>query len=103
MLIKIVALLIMNLSIRCIDYNEHSIAVYGNTKPFKDQLLQLGGKYNNKLNIEGVSQPGWIFRTNSKPDVVKFISDASNSLVKLDDITIEKAEAGNISFQWQWH
>ena len=44
-----------------IDYSEKAIAVYGDTKPIKDKLLSLGGKFNMNLTISGVKQPGWIF------------------------------------------
>ena len=44
-----------------IDYSEKAIAVYGDTKPIKDKLLSLGGKFNMNLTISGVKRPGWIF------------------------------------------
>jgi len=42
-------------------YSAASIAVFGNTKSFRDQLKKLGGKYNPHLTWQGKKQPGWIF------------------------------------------
>ena len=44
-------------NIRIVDYSEKSIAVYGDTKPIKDKLKALGGKFNRYLE-EGA---GWVF------------------------------------------
>lgn len=43
--------------LKIIDYSERSFVVTGNTKPIKDTLRELGGKFNFKLSC-GV---GWVF------------------------------------------
>lgn len=43
--------------IQLIAYSEKALAVTGNTKPIKDQLKKLGGKFNLKLSCGA----GWIF------------------------------------------
>ena len=43
--------------INIIDYSEKAIAVVGDTKPIKDKLKELGGKFNFRLSCG----PGWIF------------------------------------------
>jgi hypothetical protein len=43
--------------IQIIDYSEKAIAVIGETKPIKDQLKELGGKFNFRLSCGA----GWIF------------------------------------------
>lgn len=40
-----------------VDYSERSFAVIGETKPIKETLSQLGGKFNYGLKCG----PGWIF------------------------------------------
>lgn len=40
-----------------IDYSEKAIAVTGDTKPIKDELKRLGGKFNSRLSCGC----GWIF------------------------------------------
>ncbi len=44
--------------VQIIEYNERAIAVIGDTKPIKDKLKELGGKFNFRLTCG----PGWIFR-----------------------------------------
>lgn len=43
--------------VQIIDYSEKSFAVIGETKPIKDQLKELGGKFNFRLSCGA----GWIF------------------------------------------
>lgn len=54
-----------------IQYSEKSIAVLGNTKPFRKELYYLGGKYNRNLTDPETKEkiPGWIF-PNSKTDEI---------------------------------
>jgi hypothetical protein len=44
-------------TIEIIKYSEKSIAVIGDTKPIKDKLKELGGRFNAKLTCGA----GWIF------------------------------------------
>lgn len=46
-----------SLAVQIIDYSEKAIAVIGDTKPIKDQLKALGGKFNFRLSCGA----GWIF------------------------------------------
>lgn len=43
--------------VNIIDYSERAIAVVGDTRPIKDKLKSLGGKFNFRLSCG----PGWIF------------------------------------------
>lgn len=43
--------------VNIIEYSEKAIAVIGDTKPIKDRLRELGGKFNFRLSCG----PGWIF------------------------------------------
>jgi hypothetical protein len=49
-----------------VDYSEKAIAVFGDTKPVKDGLKALGGRFNPKLTHEGRKQAGWIFPKSKK-------------------------------------
>ena len=44
-----------------VDYSEKAIAVFGDTRPIKDRLLSIGGRFNAKLTHEGVKTAGWVF------------------------------------------
>ena len=52
--------------LQLIDYSEKAFAIIGETKPIKEQLKQLGGKYNAFLKCG----PCWIF-SKKKIDEVK--------------------------------
>lgn len=57
--------------IEVVDYSERSFAVYGNTKPIKDQLKELGGRFNMYLKAtSGFTFAGWIFPTTKKEAVL---------------------------------
>jgi hypothetical protein len=44
-----------------VDYSEKALAVFGDTRPVKDELKALGGRFNPKLTHEGTKKAGWIF------------------------------------------
>lgn len=46
-----------------VNYSEKSIALFGETKPIKEDLKSLGGRYNANLRPFGEDSrvPGWIF------------------------------------------
>ena len=44
-----------------VDYSAKALAVFGDTRPIKDRLLAIGGRFNPKLTHEGIKTAGWIF------------------------------------------
>lgn len=52
-----------------VDYSEKSIAVIGDTKPIKDKLKKLGGKFNFRLSCGA----GWIFQKSKLEEVQKLL------------------------------
>jgi len=56
--------------IQIIDYSEKAIAVIGETRPIKDKLKELGGRFNFRLTCG----PGWIFK---KSDLQKITAALS--------------------------
>ena len=53
------------------EYSDKSIAVYGNTKIYKDKLKILGGKWNANLR----DGPGWIFSNKHREDIERWLID----------------------------
>jgi hypothetical protein len=53
-----------------VDYSEKAIAVFGDTKAIKEQLKELGGRFNPALNYNGEKRAGWIF-SKKQADKVK--------------------------------
>ena len=54
---------------RVIDYTNKCIVVTGDTKPIKNELKDLGGKYNPNL----ATGPGWVFKVEERDKVEAFI------------------------------
>lgn len=57
-------------SIKVVEYSEKAIAVFGDTKAVKDQLKELGGRFNPALKYNGEKRSGWIF-SKKQADKVK--------------------------------
>lgn len=59
-----------------VDYSEKAIAVFGDTKPIKEQLKELGGRFNPSLNYQGEKRAGWIFSKKQAAKVRELIKPA---------------------------
>lgn len=57
-----------------VDYSEKAIAVFGHTKSVKDQLKELGGRFNPSLNYNGEKRAGWIFSKKQADKVKELIA-----------------------------
>ena len=55
------------------EYSDKSIIIYGNTKPCKDLLKELKGRYNSNLKVDGEKVSGWIFSKKHKEKLERFI------------------------------
>ena len=53
------------LNISFVDYSEKAFAIIGDTKPIKDQLKSLGGRFNFRLKCGA----GWIFSKTKETEV----------------------------------
>lgn len=58
--------------LRLVEYSEKSIAVIGETKPLKELLKKLGGKFNSRLNLP--CKCGWIFPKTSEETIRLFLN-----------------------------
>ena len=61
------------MSINIVNYSEKAIAVLGETKPLKDHLSAIGGKWNPSLTHNGEKVPGWIFVISKRDEVKKIL------------------------------
>jgi hypothetical protein len=63
------------MAFKLIDYSEKAFAVLGDTKPVKDQLKALGGKFNPHLKCGA----GWIFSKKKLNEVTAaFVCESPN-------------------------
>jgi len=68
------------MSITIESYSEKAIAVFGETKPIKDHLLQLSGKFNPSLKGQGdEKRAGWIFPKTKQSEVQKILDQYKNN------------------------
>jgi len=56
-----------------IQYSEKCIAIFGDTKPIKEKLKAIGGKFNPYLTHNGERAPGWILPTTKKEQLTNLI------------------------------
>lgn len=71
-----------------VDYSEKAIAVFGDTKAIKEQLKELGGRFNPSLNYNGEKRTGWIFSKKQADKVKELI--APTELPALPEIETSK-------------
>lgn len=43
------------------EYSPKSVAVFGNTRPIREKLKEMGGAFNSRLKYQGGRAAGWIF------------------------------------------
>ena len=55
--------------IEIVEYSDKAVAVFGDTKPIKDTLKQLGGRFNPVLNRDGEKCAGWVFPKTKEADL----------------------------------
>jgi hypothetical protein len=56
-----------------IEYTDKAVAVFGDTKSIKDQLKQIGGRFNAYLTHNGEKRAGWIFPKTKSEELKKLI------------------------------
>lgn len=52
------------------EYSDKAIVLRGDTYPIKDDLKELGGRFNYRLK----GGPGWIFKKTMQPDIEQFLN-----------------------------
>ena len=73
---KVIETLGPNLSL--VEYSAKSVAVIGDTRPNKDALKELGGKWNSRLRCG----PGWIYPKTKIEEIIKRMMRSGSSSPK---------------------
>lgn len=68
-----------------VEYSEKAIAVFGETKEIKDQLKELGGKFNPALKYNGEKRAGWIFSKKQADKVRALLAPSSKEDEKANE------------------
>ena len=58
-----------------INYSDKSFVITGNTKEYKDDLKEMGGKWNSKLTCGS----GWVFSLTKRKDVENWIREKNEN------------------------
>ena len=66
------ATIILN-DVKLVDYSEKAVAVIGNTYEIKDELKELGGRFNRFLTVEGSKVAGWVFSKGKADEIADFL------------------------------
>lgn len=82
----------MSVSLYIADYSERAIALFGETKPYKNKITELGGKFNLYLKVDNSEdrKPGWIFPKSKRKVVEQLINDIDNGTVQPMSVEEEK-------------
>lgn len=75
-----------------VDYSDKAIAVFGDTKAIKDQLKELGGRFNPSLNYNGEKRAGWIFSKKQADKVRELLAPAKSEEEEAGEIVPECVE-----------
>jgi len=76
---------------------KNSIAVFGDTKPWKENIKSLGGKFNMYLKPSGPDGPnetGWVLPKGKEQELRKLVDDANSGDIKRMSPTTAAAGAG---------
>lgn len=57
-----------------VEYSEKAIAIFGNTRPHKDELKNLGGRFNPRLKHNGEKEMGWIFPKSKLQQIENYLN-----------------------------
>lgn len=65
----------MKANVKVLEYSEKCIAVIGDTKPIKEELKAIGGKFNPYLKHDGLTVAGWVFGLKRRNEVLALIGN----------------------------
>ena len=77
------------------NYSEKSFVVLGETKPHKENIKKLGGKWNIRLRN---NKMGWIFPISKKDSIEKYINNFKTT-GNIPEIEVSQTKTFNISQQ----
>ena len=77
------------------NYSEKSFVVLGETKPHKENIKKLGGKWNSRLRN---NKMGWIFPMSKRDPVEKYINTFKKT-GNIPEIKVSQSKTFNISQQ----
>jgi hypothetical protein len=85
------------MSLYIVDYSEKAIAIFGDTKYYKNKLNEIQGKFNASLNFknengETEKKAGWIFPKVRKDMVKQVINDINSGKIEKEHSLSNKSK-----------
>jgi hypothetical protein len=83
----------VNYSVSVEDYPPFGFALFGNTKPYRNDIKELGGKFNENLQgPNGTKRPGWIFfnKSHNKSDIARVVDKWNKNPIAPEPETVRK-------------
>lgn len=78
-------------SYEVVDYSESSLAVFGDTKPIKEELKALGAKFNSRLTKGDGTAAGWIVPKTERSTLDELLGRKAHSTARI--VTPAKASS----------
>lgn len=78
------------------DYSTKSFIVGGNTRPHKEILKSLGGRFNKYLKVDGETISAWVYSNKEKEKVVEVVTRL-NSGEDINVLPTQNSENGEMS------
>jgi hypothetical protein len=72
----------MSSKVEIVQYSDKAIAVFGDTKPYVNELKELGGKFNPSLTHENEKKPGWIYPKKVSDKLQELVTKINAGVVK---------------------
>jgi len=57
-----------------VNYSDKAIALFGDTKPIKEAIKAIGGRFNAYLNNNGQKEAGWILPATKREAALQLIN-----------------------------
>ena len=57
-----------------VNYSDKALAIFGDTRPIKDKLKALGGRFNPCLTNKGQKVAGWIFPISKQNQIISILN-----------------------------
>jgi hypothetical protein len=83
----------MSLQLTIEEYSEKAFVVRGDSKKYKEQLVNMKGKWNSHLT----GGPGWIFSNRHTEIVSKFLESVNKSDIESSSTLINKSDIEDYS------
>ena len=77
----------MSNKVEIVQYSEKAIAVFGDTKPYINELKELGGKFNPALTHENEKKAGWIYPKKALEKLQELVTKINAGVVKPSEVS----------------